>query len=101
MKIIRNFVLMLLPIQIITLTSISYACFFSIFILQLASCGTLFSYIVRIGYSFTTMILCLLFIVLFHKQTRKLIKLSFLIMILVLSSIYLIFDRVENKIEFI
>jgi len=88
-----------LPLPRITLASFSYASFLSVFILQIASSGTLFSYIVGIGYSFTTMILCLLFIVLFHKQTRKLIKLSFLIMILVLSSIYLIFDRVENKIE--
>src|SRR5690625_2410252 len=88
-----------LPLPRLTLASFSYASFLSVFILQIANSGTLFSYIVGIGYSFTTMILCLLFIVLFHKQTRKLIKLSFLIMVLVLGSIYLIFDRVENKIE--
>src|SRR5690625_3536040 len=88
-----------LPFPRLTIASFSYTVFLNVFLLRIANSGTLFSYIVGIGYSFITMFLCIVFILLFHKQTRKVTRLSLLVAILVFSSIYLLFNKVENKQE--
>lgn len=86
-----------LPLPRLFLGSFSYVIFSSVFILLDENSGTLFSYIVGIGYSLIAMLIGLFFILLFRKKMRGIIAFAAFASILVVSSIYLFFDNVDNK----
>lgn len=88
---------MFVPLPRLFLGSLSYTICSSILVLQESSSGKLFSYIVGIGYSLIAIVLGLLFFVLFHRKIGKSIKIGVFASILILSSTYFIFDKVENK----
>ncbi|WP_138418749.1 alpha/beta hydrolase family protein [Aquibacillus sediminis] len=85
-----------IPLPRLFVGSFSYTIYLSATLLIEEESGTLFSYIVGVGYSIVTIVVVLCFIVLFRKKNRS-VKISILTGILFLTSMYVVLSDNDNE----
>lgn len=86
-----------LPLPRLLLGSLSYAIFTSVYFLYIENSGTLFSFIIGIGYTLAALLLGAFFIVLYHKKIGRTAKLVTLGIALSLVSVYLFIVKVDYE----